>query len=158
MAPGVFIGLNCLEDVRFYFEIFFREIGKGSHDVVHNLAILDQSAQPLDIGLGIGALGLPYRKPLRNIVLVDGFHRAVNPAETERFLHGIIVRDARFSGVLFCIHKPNTLLGFVIALQPRTPFCAIVKVQQLLLGDLFRHSDPLNLPSDGKLLPAALPR
>ena len=57
-------------------------------------------------------------------VLVDSLDRAVDPTEAERFLHGIIVGDARFAGVLLVVDEPDFCLGLVVFLQPGAPLLA----------------------------------
>src|SRR5947208_290460 len=55
--------------------------------------------------------------------------RAVDPAEAERFVDRVVVRNSRLAGLLAVVHEPDLASGLVVLAQPRPPVGDPVDVQ-----------------------------
>ncbi len=56
---------------------------------------------------------------------------AVEPAETQGFLHRVVVLDTRLACRFFVVDRPNIFFGLVIFLQPVPPIFAVRDVERL---------------------------
>src|SRR4029079_10959346 len=92
------------------------------------------------------AVGLPRRELARVAIVVETADQAVDPAEAQRFLDGVLVLDRRLARVRLVIHEPDLDCGVVIRLEPCAPPRAAAKVERLRFR---RHAhfpeSPLNI-------------
>ncbi|HVT58627.1 MAG TPA: hypothetical protein VHR45_09515 [Thermoanaerobaculia bacterium] len=74
------------------------------------------------------------RELLRVTVVVEAPHDAVDPAEADRFLDGVLVGDPRLAGVLLVEDEPDLEVGVVMAREPGPPLRAAGDVQQIQIA------------------------
>ena len=67
----------------------------------------DQPAYPFPVHFRKSAVFSSRTKPLQVGYVIVRFQRAVDPAVTQRFFHGVIVRNAGFAAVLFIVEEPD---------------------------------------------------
>lgn len=93
---------------------------RGEPDLGHFL-FFDQFANPLLVGLRQDALRPSGRKPLGESLVVYALDGAVYPAEAERLVHRVVVRNAGLAGFLAVEYDPYLRFGPVIFFKPGAP-------------------------------------
>ena len=73
--------------------------------------------------------GASWCEALRGAIRIDLLRRAVDPAEAERFVDRVVVRNSRLAGLLAVVHEPDLASGLVVLAQPRPPVGDAVDVQ-----------------------------
>lgn len=67
------------------------------------------------------------------VLIVKMSRCAVDPAETKRFFHGIVIGKCRFSRFFRRKNKPDLVFGFEVFLKPFSPYFAVSGVKRFFL-------------------------
>ncbi len=148
--PGFLVGLDLFQDIFGDLKFLACKITQCFTHLFDHLALLEKLSQPFLIGGRIRAFWLARREPLRCPLLIQRFHRAVDPAETQRLLDRVVVLDARLARLLFVIDQPDVFFGPVMLAQPRPPFLGVCDVE-CFCNFHFRYSNH-SLPRLGLVL------
>src|SRR5690606_25519563 len=90
----------------------------------------DQAPGALLVQLGPVAVRAARREALRPALRIDALGDAVDPAEAERLLDSVAVRQARLAGARIVEDQPDRPLGRVVCAGPRPPFGALGDVER----------------------------
>src|SRR5438270_12343900 len=85
-------------------------------------ALRDQAAHPALVRRRPVRPVPARRKLLRVLFLVDPLDDAVDPAEAQRLLDRVVVRDPGLAGVLLVEDEPDLGLGLAMGREPSAPF------------------------------------
>src|SRR5262249_49137058 len=88
------------------------------------------------------------RELLRVLFLVDLLHDAVDPAETERFFNGVVVRNPRLVALVLIVNEPVFGLGGVMLPQPGAPLFAGRDMERFGYG---HRDDSVGITGDSPL-------
>jgi hypothetical protein len=116
-------------DVWWYNERFVENIRYLLRDLRHDLTLVDEPPQSLLVGLRVLASGPSRCEPLRKRFVIDGFHDAIDPAEAERLLDGVVVRNPRPSRMHTVVPKPDFVLDLIVHSKPPPPCRPVIGTQ-----------------------------